>query len=86
MTNILLGKCEYCGRLNCTAHRKYVDRCEECGRRYARFMNYKSYLKQNYTNKGQIRFDAVVDEYRALMHKGYKVPRTIAEGWDGNLI
>lgn len=86
MYNVLLGKCEYCGRLNCMTHRKYIDRCEECGKRYARLMNYKSELKNRYTNKGQIRLDKVVDEYRALMYKGYKVPRAIAEGWDGNMI
>ena len=86
MTNILIGKCEYCGRLNCTAHRKYTDRCEECGRRYARFMDYKSRLRNKYTNRGQIMLDKVVDEYKILLRKGYKVPRQIAEGWNGDII
>ena len=84
-SNTLLGRCDYCGKKDCRSHAKYSDRGDECGKRYAKLMNYKARLKNKYTNKGQLLLDEVVDEYRALMRKGYKVPKAIAKGWDGNI-
>lgn len=46
MANEIIAKCPYCGKLNCKPHAKYKDRCDECGKRYSRYMNYKFKQKE----------------------------------------
>ena len=77
MENELIGRCNFCGKQNCIAHRKYLDRCEECGKRYNRYKSYKSLQRSDYTNKRQLKLDAIVDEYRHFKRLGFKVPRDI---------
>lgn len=77
MDNVLLAKCEFCGKLDCIAHNKYYDRCEACGRRYSKYANYKSLQKSDYKNSRQSKLEDVIEEYRALQRQGYKVPRDI---------
>lgn len=76
-SHILLAKCEFCGYLNCIAHKKYVDRCEECGKRYARYSSYKSLQRSDPTAKRQRLLDKIIDEYKDLRFSGHKVPRDI---------
>lgn len=77
--NVLLAKCNFCGKMNCIAHTKYVDRCEECGKRYAKYSNYRCLQKTKPTDKRQKKLDDIVEEYRFLQRRGYKVPKTIEE-------
>jgi len=77
MDNVLLGKCDFCGKLNCVAHRKYYDRCVDCGKRYAKYSNYKCLQKKSYTCRRQNALDDIIEEYRALKRQGFKVPRDI---------
>lgn len=77
MDSILLDKCDFCGKLNCVAHGKYYDRCDECGKRYARYSNYKCLQKKSYTQKRQNAIDAIIEEYKALKKQGFRVPRDI---------
>ena len=77
MQNVLIAKCEFCGKVNCIAHSKYYDRCEDCGKRYAKYANYKSMQKTRYTNKRQNLLDDIVEEYRKLQRDGFRVPRDI---------
>ena len=41
----MLTLCKFCGKTNCEPHKKYVDRCVECGKRYTKYSNYKSLQK-----------------------------------------
>ena len=66
----LLNKCEFCGCRGAMPHNKYVDRCEECGKRYARYISAKS-------RKHEKALDNVIDEYKVLDNLGYKVPRAL---------
>ena len=77
MNNVLIARCEYCGKMNCIAHNKYTDRCEECGKRYARYSNYKSLQRSRPTVKRQFLLDNIILEYRDLKFAGFKVPRDI---------
>lgn len=74
---IRLVMCEFCGVSNCLAHKKYTDRCEECGKRYTRYSNYKSLQRSNPTSARQVLLDRLVDDYRIFKQAGYKVPRDI---------
>jgi hypothetical protein len=75
----MIAKCEFCGKMNCIAHTKYVDRCEECGKRYAKYSSYKSLQKSSPTDKRARLLDKIVDEYSDLRRLGYKVPRDLQE-------
>ena len=76
-SNILIGKCMFCGKLNCEAHSKYIDRCVDCGKRYAKYSNYKSLQKTDFKFKRQVKLEQLIDEYMKLKEKGYKVPRDL---------
>lgn len=75
--HIILAKCEFCGKLNCIAHKKYVDRCEACGKRYAKYSSYKSLQRSVPTHKRQLLLNNILAEYITLKQAGYKVPRDI---------
>lgn len=77
-SSILLGKCLFCGRLNCEAHHKYTDRCVDCGKRYTKYSNYKSLQKTDFRFKRQKKLEEIMEEYMDLKQKGYKVPRDLA--------
>lgn len=77
LSHILLAKCPFCGDINCIAHKKYTDRCEECGKRYTKYSNYKSLQRSAPTIKRQRLLDKIIDEYRDLRNAGYNVPRDI---------
>lgn len=77
LSHILLAKCPFCGYQNCIAHKKYTDRCEECGKRYTKYSNYKSLQRSNPTLKRQRLLEKIIDEYRDLRRSGHKVPRDI---------
>lgn len=72
---ILIPKCSYCGKANCITHKKYVDRCEDCGKRYHRYMSYKSQQKVKYNWKREAKLEEIRGEYAELRERGYKVPR-----------
>lgn len=75
--NVLIAKCEYCGRMNCVGHHTYTDRCEECGKRYAKYSNYKSLQRSRPTvSRGRL-LDNIILEYKDLKFAGYKVPHDI---------
>lgn len=79
-TNIIqvrLTVCSFCGVANCLSHKKYHDRCEECGRWYTKYSNYKSLQRSNPTSARQVLLDRLVDDYKILKQAGYKVPRDI---------
>ena len=76
-SNILIGKCLFCGKLNCEAHSKYTDRCVDCGKRYAKYSNYKSLQKSDFRFKLQAKLEEIIEEYQELKLKGYKVPRDL---------
>lgn len=77
LSYILIAGCSFCGRGNCVAHRKYTDRCEECGKRYAKYQSYKSLQRSAPTAKRAALLDELVIEYRLLKRQGYKVPKDI---------
>lgn len=77
MTNdiIMLKKCPYCGLENCEAHKKYNDRCKECGGRFARYSSYTSLQKKEF-KAGRAKLLAKIEaEYIDLRNAGHKVPR-----------
>jgi predicted nucleic acid-binding Zn-ribbon protein len=76
-SNILIGKCLFCGKLNCEAHSKYTDRCVDCGKRYAKYSNYKSLQKSDFRFKRQAKLEEIIEEYQELKLRGYKVPRDL---------
>lgn len=76
---IKLEVCQFCGAISADAHPKYTDRCVDCGKRYAKYSNYKSLQKSKPTVKRQALLEDIVTEYRMLERQGYKVPRDIRE-------
>lgn len=74
---IKLQKCEYCGSVDCNAHKKYVDRCEECGKRYTKYSSYKSLQKKSFNAKRAKLITKLETEYIDLRNAGYKVPRDL---------
>lgn len=74
---ILIPKCEYCGRFNVIAHKRYTNMCEDCGKRYHKYSSYKSQQRTNPTTKRDILLADLVEEYKALKARGYKVPKDI---------
>lgn len=76
MQNVLT-ECKFCGVRSCVAHKKYTDRCEECGKRYAKYSSYKSLQRSDYTEKRQRRLEELILDYQMLKRNGYKVPRDI---------
>ena len=74
---VRLTVCRFCGVSNCLAHKKYTDRCDECGRRYTKYSNYKSLQRSNPTSARQVLLDRLIDDYKVLKQAGYRVPRDI---------
>lgn len=74
---IILEKCEYCGLKNCVAHKKYVDRCEHCGKRYHKYTSYKSQQKSKPNFKREHKLEEIRYDYQQLKRAGYKVPKDI---------
>ena len=72
---LVLDKCSYCGMKNCIAHKKYVDRCDECGKRYHRDTSYKSQQKSNPNWKREHKLEEIRLEYKELKQQGFKVPK-----------
>ena len=77
LSHILLPKCEFCGRVDCIAHKKYTDRCEECGKRYAKYSSYRSLQRKEYSGKRAALLVKLEAEYIDLRNAGYKVPRDL---------
>lgn len=77
VSHILLPKCQFCGRINCLAHKKYTDRCEECGKRYTKYSSYKSLQNKCFTTKRARLLEKIISEYIDLRNAGYKVPRDL---------
>lgn len=80
MTNanrVILQTCNFCGKTECEAHKKYVDRCEECGKRYAKYSSYKSLQRTQFTAKRARLLEKIEAEYIDLRNSGYKVPRDL---------
>lgn len=73
----MLIECKFCGAKGCLPHKKYVDRCVECGKRYAKYSSYKSLQRSDPTAKRGRRLEAIMVEYQELRSLGYKVPRDI---------
>ena len=66
----VISICKFCGNRNVLCHNKYNDRCEECGRRYNRYMSAKA--------RGNDKaLEAVKLEYRELEMLGFKVPNAL---------
>lgn len=72
-----LKRCPFCGAPNCAAHKKYTDRCVDCGKRYARYTSYKSQQRKDFSIKRERQLDKIVTEYKDLKLGGYKVPHDI---------
>ena len=77
LSHILIAKCEFCGLQNCIAHKKYVDRCEKCGKRYAKYSSYKSQQKTHFTTARAKLITKIEAEYIDLRNAGYKVPKDL---------
>lgn len=69
--------CSFCGATHVQPHHKYQDRCVDCGKRYARYSNYKSTQKSNPTPARAEHLAQIIIEYQNLKKAGYKVPRDI---------
>jgi hypothetical protein len=67
-----LETCLYCGCRKVFAHEKYTDRCEECGKRYNRYISAKS-------RKNTKALETVTAEYSLLRNLGCKVPKALRE-------
>lgn len=74
---IILEKCLYCGTRNAVAHKKYTDRCEDCGKRYHRYTSYKSQQKSKPSWKREAKLEEIRLEYKELKERGCKVPNDI---------
>lgn len=72
---VVLERCPYCGLMYCVAHKKYVDRCEECGKRYHKYTSYKSQQKKRPSFKREHRLEELRYDYMQLKQAGFKVPR-----------
>lgn len=77
LSHILIPKCPFCGCQDCIAHKKYTDRCEECGKRYTKYSSYKSLQNKQFTVKRARLLEKIVAEYLDLRDAGYKVPRDL---------
>ena len=73
----MLTLCKFCGKTNCEPHKKYVDRCVECGKRYTKYSNYKSLQKTSPSFKRAHKLEEIILEYRELQRHGYKVPHDL---------
>lgn len=74
---VTLQKCNFCGKANCEAHKKYQDRCDECGRRYTRYATYSSLQRKSFSAKRAKLLSKIEAEYIDLRNAGYKVPRDL---------
>ncbi len=72
-----LKRCAFCGRRGVEAHKKYRDRCEDCGKLYVRYQSYKSQQKREYSAKRQAQLEKIITEYQDRKDAGYKVPHDI---------
>ena len=70
-----LHRCDYCGRENCLSHKKYYDRCVECGNRYSKYTSYKSQQRTKYSGSRAALLSKLEAEYIDLRDAGHKVPR-----------
>lgn len=75
MPNLI--KCEFCGLTDCTPHKKYTDRCDECGRRYTKYSSYKSQQRVKFSAKRAKLLAHIEAEYIDLRNAGHKVPRDL---------
>lgn len=73
----IIATCSFCGMHNVKCHKKYTDRCEECGKRYTKYANYKSMQKSSPTTKRAKLLEGIIQDYKILKQAGYKVPRDI---------
>lgn len=78
----ILANCNYCGLTNAQSHAKYNDRCDMCGKRYAKYTNYRALQKSNYTVKRDAALADIISEYKALQAAGFRVPDSIRMGGD----
>lgn len=78
----VLATCNYCGLTNVQSHAKYNDRCDMCGKRYAKYTNYRALQKSNYTVKRDAALADIISEYKALQAAGFRVPDSIRMGGD----
>lgn len=69
--------CRFCGRKDMIAHKKYTDRCVDCGKDYARYKSYQSLQRSKPTMKRQILLDRIIEDYKLRKQAGLKVPRDI---------
>lgn len=69
--------CRFCGKEDYEPHKKYTDRCVECGKRYTKYSNYKSLQKTRPTFKRAKLLLDIVEEYENLKLQGYRVPRDL---------
>jgi transposase-like protein len=77
---IVLAYCPFCGQQNVQSHMKYNDRCDACGKRYAKYSSYRSMQKKEYSPKRDVLLADLISEYRSLMKQGFKVPAAIKRG------
>lgn len=73
----LIGKCGGCGAVNCIAHSKYVAKCEDCGKLYNRYTNYKSLQKKSFSYKRERLLEQIRLQYKEYHQLGYEVPKDI---------
>ena len=74
---MIISRCPFCGMTNCEAHKKYSDRCVDCGKRYTKYSNYKSLQKSDFKFKRQAKLEEIIRDYQILKQAGYKVPRDL---------
>lgn len=73
----ILNHCAFCGRYDIAAHKKYTDRCVDCGKTYTKYSNYKSLQKSKPTMKRQALLDRIIEDYKIAKRAGLNVPRDI---------
>lgn len=78
MCNVNTTGCAYCGASSYVPHSKYSDRCAACGKRYAKYANYRWLQKHQPTSKRDAALQDIIEEYRTLQRRGFKVPKDIA--------
>lgn len=66
--------CQYCGRVDTAMD---GTRCPDCMWRYRRYHRLKRELQLHPSNETSEQLQAVINEYRSLRSRGYKVPRDI---------
>lgn len=71
---IVLEACRYCGAPRCLAAGKRATYCKACGERMRRYYQARSALIKHPCNENSERLKAIMDEYKALKARGYKVP------------